>query len=294
VTQLPEESRRRQSLLLAIAALLGLAMAITGLVKPGGASSVIPADVVANIDGRQISLGRYEALLEDMASDSREPLTAADREFALDRLIDEELLVLHGIELGLDQSEPGVRKAIAAALIASIANQAETVEIKEPVLRGFFESNQEFFTRDQQRVIHWYGGKIAEYSDPVADDQFITGSYENKKEKLNESGLERVSILPDQPLNFAKTRDYLGNELAIEAFALQSEEWSEPIRSNGQIHVLFVASVLPGITPAFNDIRALVEAEYRRRQGEDALRSYLDALRAGRDIQVQEGLVESL
>ncbi|HKJ18370.1 MAG TPA: peptidyl-prolyl cis-trans isomerase [Xanthomonadales bacterium] len=294
MTQLPEESRRRQSLLLAIAALLGLAMAITGLVKPGGASSVIPADVVANIDGRQISLGRYEALLEDMASDSREPLTAADREFALDRLIDEELLVLHGIELGLDQSEPGVRKAIAAALIASIANQAETVEIKEPVLRGFFESNQEFFTRDQQRVIHWYGGKIAEYSDPVADDQFITGSYENKKEKLNESGLERVSILPDQPLNFAKTRDYLGNELAIEAFALQSEEWSEPIRSNGQIHVLFVASVLPGITPAFNDIRALVEAEYRRRQGEDALRSYLDALRAGRDIQVQEGLVESL
>jgi len=294
VTQLPEESRRRQSLLLAIAALLGLAMAITGLVKPGGASSVIPADVVANIDGRQISLGRYEALLEDMASDSREPLTAADREFALDRLIDEELLVLHGIELGLDQSEPGVRKAIAAALIASIANQAETVEIKEPVLRGFFESNQEFFTRDQQRVIHWYGGKIAEYSDPVADDQFITDSYENKKEKLNESGLERVSILPDQPLNFAKTRDYLGNELAIEAFALQSEEWSEPIRSNGQIHVLFVASVLPGITPAFNDIRALVEAEYRRRQGEDALRSYLDALRAGRDIQVQEGLVESL
>ena len=294
MTQLPEESRRRQSLLLAIAALLGLAMAITGLVKPRGASSVIPADVVANIDGRQISLGRYEALLEDMASDSREPLTAADREFALDRLIDEELLVLHGIELGLDQSEPGVRKAIAAALIASIANQAETVEIKEPVLRGFFESNQEFFTRDQQRVIHWYGGKIAEYSDPVADDQFITGSYENKKEKLNESGLERVSILPDQPLNFAKTRDYLGNELAIEAFALQSEEWSEPIRSNGQIHVLFVASVLPGITPAFNDIRALVEAEYRRRQGEDALRSYLDALRAGRDIQVQEGLVESL
>ncbi len=70
----------------------------------------------------------YERVLAALAADSRNPVDDADKRRLLDRLIDEELLVQRGLELGLASSDGAVRKAVAGAMIESIVAEADRVE----------------------------------------------------------------------------------------------------------------------------------------------------------------------
>lgn len=280
-------------MLLAAGVLLGLSMAVLGLVRKGEwPRPPLSPDAVAAIDGREIPLGRYHALMSDLAADSREPLDDSDRAFALQRLIDEELLILQGIELGLDHSDPSVRKAIARALIGSLASEAESMAVEEAQLREFFVDNRAYFAQPPRPVVHWYRGAAAEYAANDLENLTRVGADENNIAVLQAAGFERVEILPAQPLTPSKASDYLGPVLARLALSLEAGEWSRPVVIEDAAHVLHVVAVEPGQEPPFEAVRDLVETEYRRRQGEAALRRYLDSLRAGRDIRVQPGIAD--
>ncbi len=107
---------RMRTVLLTIGAMTGLVLAASGLVDSWSLSpDTLPDDVIAKVGDHHIPLERYIQLLNDLSADSKTPINAEDRQFVLDRLIDEELLIMRGIELGLSERAPEIRKAIAAA-----------------------------------------------------------------------------------------------------------------------------------------------------------------------------------
>ncbi len=150
------QSSRKRLILLGIGAMSGVFLAASGLVEQWTLSpSELPADSVARVRGNSISAERYQQLLRDLATDKRESLTGDDRRFVLNRLIDEELLILRGMELGLAQSSPEIRKALAAAVIAQVVAEAEASPGSEEDLHRLYESDPDFFTSAARYRLWW-------------------------------------------------------------------------------------------------------------------------------------------
>ncbi len=96
---------------------------------------------------------------------------------------------------------------------------------------------------------------------------------------------EIVSV-PDALLPPAKLVDYLGPTPARAAAALAVGEVSDPVRAGPVFHVVQVVDRQADAAPAFEDVRGQVLAEYRREAGEQALRKYLEDLRARARIEL--------
>ncbi len=273
--------------LLALGALTGLVIAATGLVdrwsgpgsNPGGS---LPGFAVARVGETYIPRSRYVQLLSDMETDKRTPLSAADRQFVLERLIDEELLILRGMELGLPESSPPIRKAIAAAVIAQVATESDATPPGEDALRQLYESDPEFFAATARYKVRWWrlplsgdGSGIKARLAAAHLDMPVAASEE--VERL--TGLKRELILPEQMLPLSKVADYLGPDLAQRVAQLEPGHYSAPIEVNGSMNILLVVDRQAGALPAFEQLRPVLEAEYTRRAGEQALRDYLAWLR---------------
>ena len=85
----------------------------------------LSANAVASVNHQQIRLAEYQRALGLFASDKRELLTEDDRSLVLQRLIDEELLIQHGITSGLIRTDMVVRSAALESVLAGLMIEIE-------------------------------------------------------------------------------------------------------------------------------------------------------------------------
>ena len=203
---------------------------------------------------------------------------------------DEELLILRGMELGLAESSPEIRKAIAASVIAQVVAEAEARPPAEEDLRRLYESDPGFFTSSARYRLQWLrlrgSDELARHSAAQVYQALSTGV--PVEELMISTGLERLALLPDALLPLSKIRDYLGSELARRVPDMAPGDFSEPMAANGDFHILFLAQHEAGVLPDFEQARPLLEAEYLRREGDKALRRYLAWLRQRAEIIVDQ------
>ncbi len=278
---------RIRLLLLLAGAAAGLLLAASGLIQRWSfAHDSLPEHVIARVGEALIPEERYLQLLHDLAADKRAPLSIEDRKFALNRLIDEELLITRGIELGLPLTSPAVRKAIAAEVIAQVAAEAEASVPDDGALHRLYESDPAFFTSEgRYRLRSWrLSGSSAAAGQQAADAYALISGKTPNEAAIRSTGLQPETLLPDALLTLTKIADYLGPELAQRVPRLEPGSYSEPILANGSFHILYLAAQEPGNLPAFEQIRPQVEAEYLRRAGDQALRDYLAWLRGRSEI----------
>lgn len=278
----PETGTKFRLWALAVGGLAGLLLALQGLLQvSGNGATGLSAGAVASVNGREISRERFAALASDLAADSSSPLDDADYRFVMDRLIDEELLIERGIELGLPVQDPMVRKSIAAAVIGQVATEAAAVVPGPAELRSFYESEAAFFSRNPRYRVHWWrfpgttreaAQEASDWAGQLAGNLGTAGNREQPP--------VRESVLPDVLLPAAKLNDYLGPELLLAVRELAVGEVAGPVESGQAVHVLQLLERQDGGVPAFEAIQDQVAAEYRRRQGEEALLNYLHWLRS--------------
>ena len=276
---------------LLLGAASGLLLAASGLVQSGSRSGgPLPEHIIARVGDRLIPEEKYRQLLSDLAAEKRAPLQTADRQFVMDRLIDEELLVMRGTELGLDKSAPEIRKALAANVIAQVAAEAEAAAPDEAALHQLYASDAEYFTSTGRYRLHWWR---LPGSGPEAGQQ-AQSAWEQLSKNIpleavsRATGLQPELMLPDQMLPLTKLADYLGPVLAQQVPQLETGAYSKPIAADGNFNILYLAARQAGTLPAFEQIRPMVEAEYLRREGDRALREYLDWLRHRTHIVVRQ------
>jgi parvulin-like peptidyl-prolyl isomerase len=234
----------------------------------------------------------YLRLIEGLESDTREPADEERRGLVLDRMIDEELLVQRGLELGLPNVDRRVRADLTQALIASIARDAESREPTEDELAAFYEENTDFFVQPGRLRVRQVFFGVAEQAAAAgalaraqeARRRLAAGeAFERVREELGDA---EISPLPDAALPAPKLREYLGPTALRAALELGEGEWSEPVRSGTGYHVLGIVERQPDRAPPFEEIRDLVRGEWLRRAGDAALREYLDELRERAEVAV--------
>ncbi len=142
-TAVPGRSKRA-TLLLAIGASLGFLLAVSGLLEPGAPDTQA---AVASVNDFDISKEEYLAYLSMLARDKRNPLTDSDRRHILNRMIEEKLLVSRGIDIGLAETDPNIRKVISTALIETIIADSSIEEPDIEELKNFYQRNQQYFAR---------------------------------------------------------------------------------------------------------------------------------------------------
>ena len=281
---------RRPVVLLVACAALGLALAASGLLR-GATGDALPEGAVARVNDSLILEESYERLLAALASDRRDPLTDADRERVLDRMIEEELLVQRGLALGLASVDRRVRADLVGAVIASIAADAERRTPDADDLRALYAEDPEFFTRPgrvraRQIFFRLDDGNGERAAERAAEAKRRLDAGEDFETVRREVGDTPLLELPGALLPGSKLQEYVGPSVARAALELGVGVASEPLRSGTGLHVLVVAEREPAHTPPFESIEAQVRAEWKRRRGDRALREYLDSLRADADVTI--------
>jgi len=136
-------TERRARIGLAAGALVGILLAAAGVFAPSPSlAGRLGSDAIAWVNDKAISAEDFASRLQQAASDNRNELTDEDRARVVNQLIDEELLVQRGVEIGLADSDQTVRKAISAAMIQLIiATESSSEQPSEDDLRAFFEDH---------------------------------------------------------------------------------------------------------------------------------------------------------
>ena len=289
---------RRALIWLALGCAAGVALSAWGLLA-NAPSQALPQSAVARVNGALIRADAYHRLVAALAADLRGPVTPELRRRVLDRMIEEELLVQRGLELGLAASDRRVRADLSSAVIRSVVVEAEDESPSPGALRRFYREQAAFFTRPGRfRAAQMYfrapgapggaGEDAARRRAERARARIAAG--EDFEALRAASGDAEVSPLPNALLPPAKLRDYLGPTALQAVMALAPGETSAPLRGAGGFRIFRLLQREPPRLPPFEEIREQVQAEWRRRAGDEALRRYLAELRERADVAVRPQL----
>jgi hypothetical protein len=288
---LGSEPSRRAVALLALGAAVGLLFAALGLLGRHATDAALPAGAVASVNGELILREDFERMLAAFARDRREPLDASDRRHVLDRLIDEELLVQRGIDLGLSRHDRRVRADLTSAVIASVISESDGGAATRPELEDFYREYGDFFTRPGRMRVQQVFVRPGDAARGTAEEAARRLRQGEALERVAEElGSQEVAPLPDTALPALKLREYLGPTATRTLLGMQVGEVSDPVRSGMGFHVLRLVAREPDRRPELGEIEDEVRAEYRRRSGDRALRDYLDQLRRDADLRLEANL----
>jgi parvulin-like peptidyl-prolyl isomerase len=283
-----EAAERRPRRLLILGAGLGLAAAAAGMVAGVGGPKSAPGPAeIALVNGVAIPRDQLQRTLDALARDKRNPLTPDDERHVLDRLVEEELLVQRGVEVGLVESDSRIRKAIVAAMIQAIVADAESSQAGPAELERFFEENRGYFSSPPRVHVERLVFRAREGRPPPEERaRAARAALADEPVAVVRDRLAEVPVLPLPAalLPPHKLREYVGPAVLDATRDLAIGVWSEPIGTPQGWQLVRVVERSEPQAPVYADVAEQVEAEYRRRQGDRALREYLEWLRGEADV----------
>lgn len=237
--------------------------------------------VVARVNGADISREKFLGHLQSLSSDKRETITSDDADYVLERIIEEELLVQRGLEVGLAENDKRTRAAIINAMINMTTATAESTSPSDSELQAFFDEHHEYFTPTSRlRVRQLVVGNKAH-----ANQAYERLSRGEAFDVINrELGITVALRLPDTLLPLVKLREYLGPSAVKMLQAQRSGFISKPSKEGNHFRVLWLLEKENGELPLLAEVRDQVEGELVRRRGDQSLRDYLEWLKDRADI----------
>ena len=275
-------NERLQNSLLIFGLIIGVFLAANSIVQE---SNLIEDDWVANVGGVQISKEKYYSQLEGLARDKKNPITERDKNYVLERMIEEELLIIRAKELGLFKNNQIVRGSIIQQMIKLIISENYLESVEEETLRKFYEQNLGFFSsasrlRLQQIYFSNLSGDSKERSDEAFEYLKEGASYDEVSQMADQSAL----TIPNSMMNLSKVREYIGPTLMNLARRLEPGEFSVPMEVAGGHKIIYLFDKELSEPEEFDSIQPKILKEYQRRRDDNSLREYLEDLKGWYEI----------
>lgn len=265
---------------LAVGALAGLIAAGFGILRTGSATVELPDNALARVNDALIGQDLFERTLArlDLVPGA---IGDSEREQLLQRLIDDELLVQRGVELGMPQSDLTVRTAIIDSLVASVTAEADAASPSDAELAQYLADNAERFS---------YTARLAVEAWETEDEstaQAVVAALRASESLPDTAGISVIPDLPPGLMPVEVLRDYIGAPIA--AAAAEMPDGSSAIFARrGRWLVLRVVSREKSAISELDSIRNRVLLDYRRFLAEQALRNYLHDLRQRADLSIRQ------
>ncbi len=275
-------NERWQNILLLSGLIIGAVLAANSIVRE---SNLIEKDWVASVGDIYISKEKYYSQLEGLVRDKRNSITIKDKYYVLERMIEEELLIIRAKELGLLENNQIVRGSIIQQMIKLIISENYLESIEEEKLKKFYQDNIGFFSSASRlRLQQIY------FSDSIGNSK--QRSEEAYKKLKKGSTFQEISLaadnsaltIPNSMMNLSKVREYIGPTLMNIAKRLEPGEFSTPMKVAGGYKIIFLFDKEFSKPEEFESIKLKVLKEYQRRQDDESLREYLDDLKGWYEI----------
>ena len=278
-----------QSKLLLLASIIGTFLAIYSIVDSNKNFSSLPDDVIAIVNDKIIPSERYRTVIQLIENDKRDDLTKADRKMALDRIIEEELLVQYAYQNGFLEADDLLRKSIVRSVVDSIVEQSVSVIPDEDELRDFYQDNLPVFTLDEQyRVVIFSSQSLL---DITTAKEIWQKSYDIKKLEIDIPSIRQLDI-PSGFISKLKLGTLIGPLLRDVVLSLKTGETSKIIETIYGHTIVTLVDKKDKIIPEYSDINEVVLQEYRRRQREKILEELLSDLKRQSDIDINSSLAD--
>jgi hypothetical protein len=279
---------------LIVGALAGVAIAAATLVRsgaPDGAAVAIPADAVALVNGQAITRDQLARFTGAIARErGRVDLDPAEQRRILDRLVDEELLLQHGIALGLDRSEPSARRAIVSAVVDSLT----TASMREPSrdeLEAFHRERSQDFARPGPLQVEV--ALVPVPAIPEAEAKRRAGEIARRARAgeafavlANELAPPLVPPLPPGSTTADALRDRVGG-IVVQALArLAPGETSDPVRAMDGWWVARLVARDPDLAAPLDDVVEAVRQAWIQNDHDVRLQQEITTLRGSAEIEI--------
>ncbi len=257
-------------------AMAGLLAAGYGILRQADSNGALPANAVARVNDQIISRDSYDRALARLAV-----YGAADDQKALllQRLVDDELLVQRGLELGMVRSDTEVRNAIVDSLIASITAEADAASPTDEELELHLAEHADRFSFTASvSVVAWQ-----------TDDESLAQSFISAlRDDGDAAASDLIGPVPDLPPGLMPVeilRDYLGPGIAAAAADMPVGS-SAVFARRGRWLVVQVLQKESAVVTDLASIRNRVLLDYRRSLANQALGDYVDDLQRRADVNV--------
>ena len=270
--------------ILGLGLVIGIFLATLTIVEKNNLSD---QNWAAKIEDRIIPFERYEMQLEGLANDKRSPLTKKDKEYVLERMIEEELLIKRAIDLGMLENNPMARGTIVQQMIKNIISEGSRIEPEEKEIIEFFEENIGFFTKANRlrvRQIYFSQDDFGDRAHQEAKNAFTRLLKGETFDQVTLSGSNSALKVPDTLMNLNKVREYIGPSLMREAQLLKPGQFSEPKKVSGGYKIIYLVDREDAAQPKYSNIRSSVLSEFSKRRDDQSLRTYLDNLKKWYDV----------
>ena len=270
--------------ILGIGLIIGVLLASFAIVER---NNITDQNWAAKIEDQLIPYERYQMQLEGLAKDKRSPLTNQDKEYVLERMIEEELLIKRAIDLGMLENNPMARGTIVQQMIKNIVIEGSRIEPQENELIEFFQENIGFFTKANRLRVRQIYFSQDDYGDEAfqkANDAFVRLNKGENFEEVALSGSKSALKIPDTLMNLSKVREYIGPSLMREAQLLKPGYSSAPNKVSGGYKIIYLVDREDATQPEYSNIRSTVLSEFLKRRDDQSLRKYLDNLKNWYDV----------
>ena len=278
-----------QSKLLLLASIIGTLLAIYSIMDSNKNYSSLPDNVAAVVNDKIIPSERYQTVIQLIKNDKRDDLTDIDRKMALERIIEEELLVQYAYQNGFLEADDLLRKSIVRSVVDSIAEQSISVIPNEKTLRDFYQDNLPLFTIDEQFRIVILSSQNG--SDINAGKIIWQDSY-NIPLLMNEIGSIKKLEISSDFISKYRLGTLIGPLLRDVVLSLKLGETSEPLETIYGYSIVTLIDKKGRVIPDFKEINEIVLQEYKRRQRETILNDLLSDLKRQSDININSSFSE--
>lgn len=268
---------------LMVGAMAGLLAAGYGMLRQDPSSISLPDNAIARVNETIISRDNYQRNLARIPSANSRPPTTEEQARLIDTLVNEELLLQRGIELGMAESDSAVRTAILDSLVASITAEADAANPSEQVLEHHLRDNSGRFSYVARMSVDGW----------QTDDESIAQSFANGLRDASEvpsevpsiDGIDAIPGLPTGLIPVETLSEHLGPGIAAAAANMPVQS-SAVFARRGRWVIVRVTDTESALITDLNSIRNQVLLHYRRELADDLLNTYIDDLRSRADINV--------
>ena len=275
-----------QSKLLLLASIIGTFLAIYSIMETNKNFSSLPDNIIATVNDKIIPSDKYQTVINLIQNDKRDELTKADREMALDRIIEEELLVQYAYKNGFLEADDLLRKSIVRSVVDSIVEQALSVVPADQDLLKFYETNRQTFAIDEKYRVVILSSK--NQSDIDEGKVIWQSNYDLTLLRQTFKRIDRLDI-PTGFISKIRLGTLIGPLLRDKVLSLQVGETSETLKTIYGYSIVTLVDKKDRVIPEFKEISEIVLQEYKRQQREEILEELLKDLKRQSDIKINEG-----
>jgi len=275
-----------QSKLLLLASIIGTFLAIYSIMETNKNFSSLPDNIIATVNDKIIPSDKYQTIINLIQNDKRDELTKADREMALDRIIEEELLVQYAYKNGFLEADDLLRKSIVRSVVDSIVEQALSVVPAEEDLLKFYETNRQTFAIDEKYRVVILSSK--NQSDIDEGKVIWQSNYDLTLLRQTFKRIDRLDI-PTEFISKIRLGTLIGPLLRDKVLSLQVGETSQTLKTIYGYSIVTLVDKKDRVIPEFKEISEIVLQEYKRQQREEILEELLKDLKRQSDIKINEG-----